>query len=84
MGARFTVANGVLRVEPRPEPTCPLLQGALEMLQGKADAIYAQIKDAAHADTVKMFSNDSFDWGLMDIKGFAASRYADLQMQLGN
>jgi hypothetical protein len=56
----------------------------VEMLQAKADAIYAQIKDAAHADTVKAFSNDSFDWGLTDIKGFAADRYANLQMQLGN
>jgi hypothetical protein len=57
---------------------------SVEMLQAKADAIYAQIKDAAHADTVKAFSNDSFDWGLTDIKGFAADRYANLQMQLGN
>jgi len=56
----------------------------VEMVQAKADAIYAQIKDAAHADTVKMFSNDSFDWGVMDIKQFTAGRYANLQMQLGN
>ena len=56
----------------------------LEMVQAKADAIYAQIKDAAHADTIKAVSNDSFDWGLTDIKGFATSRYADLHMQLGN
>ena len=27
----------------------------LEMVQAKADAIYAQIKDAAHADTIKPF-----------------------------
>ena len=56
----------------------------LEMVQAKADAIYSQIKDAAHADTVKMFSNDMFDWSLTDVKDFAAQRYANLHMQLGN
>ena len=56
----------------------------LDTVQAKADAIYAQIKDAAHADTIKTFSNDTFDWSLTDIKDFAASRYANLHMQLGN
>jgi len=56
----------------------------LEMVQAKADAMYAQIKDAAHADTIKMFPNDTFDWNVGNIKDFAAQRYANLHMQLGN
>ena len=53
-------------------------------VQAKADTIYAQIKDAAHADTMKAFSNDMFDWGLTDVKDFTAARYANLQTQVGN
>jgi len=56
----------------------------LSMVQAQADMIYAQIKDAAHADTVKMYPNDAFDWSLTDIKDFAAARYANLQEQLAN
>jgi spore coat protein CotH len=55
----------------------------LATLQAKADAIYAQIKDAAHADTIKMFPNDTFDWNLTYLKDFAAARYANLHMQIG-
>jgi hypothetical protein len=51
----------------------------LSMVQAQADMIYAQIKDAAHADTVKMYPNDAFDWSLTDIKDFAAARYTNLQ-----
>jgi len=54
----------------------------LATVQAQADMIYNQIKDAAHADTVKMYPNDAFDWGLMNIKEFAAARYANLEMQL--
>jgi len=53
-------------------------------LQAKADAVYAQIKDAAHEDPNKIFGNDMFDWSLIDVKDFTAARYANLQMQLGN
>jgi spore coat protein CotH len=56
----------------------------LATLQAQADAIYAQIKDAAHEDPVKLFPNDTFDWNLTSIKDFAAARYANLAMQLGN
>jgi spore coat protein CotH len=54
----------------------------LATVQAQADMIYNQIKDAAHADTVKMYPNDAFDWGLMNIKEFAAARYANLEMQV--
>jgi hypothetical protein len=53
-------------------------------VQAQADMIYNQIKDAAHADTVKAFSNDMFDWSLTDVKDFTAARYANLQTQVGN
>ena len=53
-------------------------------LQAKADAMYAQIKDAAHADTIKMFDNGTFDWAVGNIKDFAAARYANLHTQIGN
>jgi hypothetical protein len=53
-------------------------------VQAQADMIYNQIKDAAHADTVKAFSNDMFDWSLTDVKDFTAARYANLQGQVGN
>ena len=56
----------------------------LATLQAQADAIYAQIKDAAHEDTVKLFPNDTFDWNLTSVKDFAAARYANLAMQLAN
>jgi spore coat protein CotH len=56
----------------------------LATVQAQADMIYNQIKDAAHADTVKMFPNDAFDWSLTDVKDFAAARYANLQEQLAN
>jgi hypothetical protein len=55
----------------------------LATVQAKADAIYDQIKDAAHADTVKTFPNDTFDWNRENIKSFAAARYAAIQSQLG-
>ena len=54
----------------------------LATVQAQADMIYNQIKDAAHADTVKMFPNDAFDWGVMNIKDFAAARYANLETQV--
>jgi spore coat protein CotH len=56
----------------------------LAMVHAKADAIYAQIKDAAHEDQVKLFPNDTFDWNLTAIKDFAAARYAHLMMQLAD
>ncbi len=56
----------------------------LATVQAKADSMYAQIKDAAHADTHKMFPNDTFDWNLTSIKDFAAARYASMQEQLAN
>jgi spore coat protein CotH len=56
----------------------------VEMVAAKADAIFSQIKDAAHADTVKMFPNDTFDWNVGNVKDFAAQRYANLHTQLGN
>lgn len=56
----------------------------LAMVQAKSDEIYNQIKDAAHADTVKAFPNDTFDWNVMNINDFIAQRYANLHMQLGN
>ena len=52
-------------------------------VQAQADAIYAQIKDAAHEDPNKIFPNDQFDWSLTDVKDFTAARYASLQQQLG-
>ena len=55
----------------------------LATVQATADNIYAQIKDAAHADSIKMFSSDTFDWNLTNIKDFAAARYASVQQQLG-
>jgi len=51
-------------------------------LQAQADAIYNQIKDAAHEDTIKAFSNDTFDWNLGYIKDFITARYAYLQTQV--
>jgi spore coat protein CotH len=54
------------------------------MLQAQADAIYAQIKDAAHEDPIKAFSNDTFDWNLGYVKDFITARYAYLQTQVGN
>ena len=57
----------------------------LATLHAQADAIYAQIKDAAHEDPVKLFPNHTFDWNLTaSIKDFAAARYANLVMQLAN
>ena len=56
----------------------------IETLQAKADAIYAQIKDAVYEDPHKMYDNGTFDWSLTAVKDFAAARYANLQMQLGN
>ena len=53
----------------------------LAMVQAKADSIYAQIKDVAHEDPVKTFSNDTFDWNLTNIKDFAAARYASIESQ---
>jgi spore coat protein CotH len=53
-------------------------------LQAKVDEVYAQIKDAGHEDPNKIFDNGTFDWNLTDVKDFAAARYANLQMQLGN
>ena len=38
---------------------------------GQGGRIHAQIRDAAYEDTIKAVSNDTFDWGLGDIKGFA-------------
>jgi len=29
-----------------------------------------------------MFPNDAFDWGVMNIKDFAAARYANLETQV--
>jgi len=55
----------------------------LATVQATADRIYDQIKDAAHADTVKTFDNGSFDWSRDDIKNFASQRYTSLQQQLG-
>ncbi len=54
------------------------------MLQAQADAIYAQIKDAAHEDPIKAFPNDTFDWNLGYVKDFIAARYAYLQTQVAN
>jgi len=54
------------------------------MLQAQADAIYAQIKDAAHEDPIKAFPNDTFDWNLGYVKDFITARYAYLQTQVGN
>jgi spore coat protein CotH len=56
----------------------------LATLQAQADSMYAQIKDAAHEDPVKLFPNDTFDWNLTSIKDFAAARYAAIHGQLGN
>ena len=56
----------------------------LATVHAKADSMYAQIKDAAHEDTYKMFPNDTFDWNLTSIKDFAAARYASMQEQLAN
>jgi spore coat protein CotH len=56
----------------------------LAELHAKADAIHAQIKDAAYEDPVKMFPNGTFDWSLTFVKDFAAARYANLHMQIGN
>ncbi|HMF41237.1 MAG TPA: CotH kinase family protein, partial [Polyangia bacterium] len=53
-------------------------------VQAQADAIYAQIKDVAHEDPIKMFPNDTFDWNLGYIKDFVTARYAYIQSQLGN
>ena len=54
----------------------------LATVQATADMIYDQIKDAAHADTIKAFDNGTFDWSRDDIKTFAANRYASIQQQL--
>jgi hypothetical protein len=56
----------------------------LETLYAKADAIYAQIKEAVYEDPHKMYDNGTFDWSLTAVKDFAAARYANLHMQLGN
>ena len=56
----------------------------LAALHAEADRIYNQIKDTAHADPVKTFPNDTFDWNITNIKDFAAARYASMQGQLGN
>jgi hypothetical protein len=50
-------------------------------VQAKADAIYGQIKDVAHEDPIKAFSNDTFDWNLTNIKDFIGARYASIQGQ---
>jgi hypothetical protein len=55
-----------------------------DMVQAQADAIYAQIKDVAHEDPIKMFPNDTFDWNLGYVKDFITARYAYLHSQLGN
>ena len=52
-------------------------------VQAQADAIYAQIKDVAHEDPIKMFPNETFDWNLGYIKDFLTARYASIQSQLG-
>ena len=43
-----------------------------------------QIKDAVLADTIKMFDNGTFEWAVGNVKDFAAARYANLHVQIGN
>jgi len=54
------------------------------MLDALVDTIYAQIKDTAHADTVKQFPNSAFDWNPTYLKMFIDARYAFIISQVGN
>ena len=53
-------------------------------IQAEIDRIYQQIKDVAHEDPLKGFSNDAFDWNPAYLKSFIAARYADVANQVAN
>ena len=53
-------------------------------VQAKADAMYALIKDAAHADTDQDVRQRHVRLERRQREGLRAPRYANLQMQLGN
>jgi spore coat protein CotH len=53
-----------------------------DAIKAQADAIVAQVGDAARYDTVKMYPTESFNWSLGYVKDFIDGRYASLPMQI--
>jgi len=51
-------------------------------VKSQADAIYAQVNDAAKNDTTKMYPTESFIWSLGYVKDFTDGRYASLRDQI--
>jgi hypothetical protein len=51
-------------------------------VKDQADAIVAQIGDAARYDTTKMYPTDSFIWSLGYVKDWTDGRYASLRAQI--
>ena len=49
-----------------------------DAVKGQADAIVAQIGDAAAYDTVKMYPTESFVWSLGYVKDWIDARYASI------
>jgi spore coat protein CotH len=52
-------------------------------VQAQADTIYNLIRDTAHEDPIKSFSNATFDWSVGYVKDFVPQRYGYLQTQVG-
>ncbi len=53
-------------------------------VQAEVDRIYQQIKDVAHEDPYKGFSNAAFDWNPAYLKSFISARYANVADQVAN
>ena len=53
-----------------------------DAVKSQADAIYAQVNDAAKNDTTKMYPTESFIWSLGYVKDFTDGRYASLRDQI--
>jgi spore coat protein CotH len=53
-----------------------------QAIKDQADAIVAQIGDAATYDTVKMYPTESFIWSLGYVKGWIDARYASIPTQI--
>lgn len=53
-----------------------------EVIQQKADAIADQIRPDVHADNLKMYPTDSFEWSIGYVKDFISARYASLREQI--
>lgn len=53
-----------------------------DAIKGQADAIVAQIGDAASYDKTKMYPTESFVWSLTYVKDWTDGRYASIRTQI--